>query len=133
MCWVDFEFNFRFKWKHVWKSWTWMSLTKLDHITLLTFKEMHFHCYKNFFHDYWINILGFYSRKITSEIYKVIFLPMRLITPAVLRVRVSAKGWLQQTKDFILLSFKQIVFLRNKIKLNIFSHDIPKIKMKREN
>jgi len=60
---------------------------------------------------------------------------MRLITPAVLRVRVSTTYWLQQTQVFILLSFKQIVdlFLRNKIKLNIFSHNIPKIKMKREN
>jgi len=32
-----------------------------------------------------------YSRKITSEIQKVIFLLMRLITAAVLRVRVSSK------------------------------------------
>jgi len=45
---------------------------------------------------------------------------MRLITPAVLRVRVSTKDWLQHTEVFIPLSFKQIIFLRNKIKLNIF-------------
>jgi len=43
-----------------------------------------------FFHDFGINI-GIYSRKITSEIQKVIFLLMRLIIPAVLRVRVSSK------------------------------------------
>jgi len=58
---------------------------------------------------------------------------MRLITPAGLRVRVSTKDWLQQTQVFIMLSFKQIVFIRIKIKLNIFSHNIPKIIMKTEN
>ena len=36
------------------------------------------------FHDYWIKI-KIYSRNITSEIKKGIFLLMRLITPAVLR------------------------------------------------
>jgi len=79
-----------------------------------------------FFHDYWINI-RIYSKTITRE--KVIFLLMRLITPAVLRVRVSSIDWLQQPQVFIMWSLK---FVFPRIKKTFFLN-IPKIKMKREN
>jgi len=58
-----------------------------------------------FFNDYLINI-RIYSRKITSGIKKIILLLIRHITPAVLRMRLSSKDWLQQTQGFLMLSSK---------------------------
>jgi len=58
---------------------------------------------------------------------------MRLITEAVLRMRESSKGWLQQTQVFIMLSLKQLVFPSIEKKTCFFFLNIPKICMKREN